>query len=371
MIHIEFIDILLTIGFAQGIFFSLVLTVSRNNQAANRSLAVMMLLWALIPLEIFMLRSESYAQLPWLMGLFWPVSVALLPALWLYINLLLGQTSKHILWHFLPVIVYYCLLVPFFWQPAEVKLALLFESNSPGAGIWQLQVMSFIVLLQNVLYLPLALRKTRHYQARLKDVCSNLEKHNVHWLMLVIGTLMLAFIISIVGTFQAEWMLAAQSIMAVLVTFSLFYASFRSMTQAQIQDEQRIANEVPTQSLQAKPVIPAAIANPIAHALSDIMASQQPYLDYDISLSGLAKLIEVDRTLLSEVLNQHLNTKFYDYINQHRIEAAKTLMQAQDNKSPVTQIACEVGFKSRTTFYNAFKKHTGQTPSQWKQSLIK
>ena len=370
MFQIEFIDILLVIGFVQGLFLGLVLSVTKKNVAANRVLALLMILWAIIPLEIFMVRSEIYYQSPWLIGLLWPVSVALLPSLWLYVSLLLGKPNKRIVWHFTPAIIYYVILLPLYVQSPESKLALLFDSQIIGREIWQLQWMSFVVLAQNLTYLPLAFRKTQAYHHNLEDVISNPEQHNVHWLRLVIITSMVAFLISLFGAFFPAWMLEAQSVMAALIAMSLLYASFRSMTQAQILEEQRIDTPEPEQKPKSYDADFDAVANAVAEKLKEVMAAEQPYLDYDISLSELAEQVGVDRHLLSEVLNQHLHVKFYDFINQYRIAAALSLMQSDYAKTPLTQIASDTGFKSRTTFYNAFKKHTGQTPSQWLKSNI-
>jgi AraC-like DNA-binding protein len=62
-----------------------------------------------------------------------------------------------------------------------------------------------------------------------------------------------------------------------------------------------------------------------------------------------------------------MNTNFYDYINQARVEAAKRALAASD--ASVLAIALEIGYNSRSAFYNAFKKHSGQTPSAYRAEL--
>jgi len=45
------------------------------------------------------------------------------------------------------------------------------------------------------------------------------------------------------------------------------------------------------------------------------MATEKPFLDPDLNANKLAKLIGVSEVELSQILNEHLNTKFYEYIN--------------------------------------------------------
>jgi len=51
-------------------------------------------------------------------------------------------------------------------------------------------------------------------------------------------------------------------------------------------------------------------------------------------------------------------------VNLFRIEAAKKLLQA-NSKLTIEAIGQECGFKSKSSFYSAFKKRTGTTPSKF------
>lgn len=364
--QIDIVDIFLVTGTVQGLFFCMVLLATKNNKQANRPLALLMLLWAVIPFEIFMYRTGGYNLASPLIGIFWPVSVALLPSLWIYVNRLLSGIKKHEALHFVPVVIYYVLMVPFFLSESDDKLSLLYASEIPGYDIWQLQLMSFVVLLQNLIYLPLALFRTLRFQAKLRDNYSFLEKRNIHWLMTVVSVLFVAFLLSFAGVVKPAWMLNSQYLMAALITISLFYACFRSVVQAQVGDPERLVSDHSKDHIQ-QVEDPAflTLAKPVADKLADVMDSDTPYLDYDISLAELASHVGVDRHLLSEVLNKYLHIKFYDYINKYRIDAATQQMTQGVFSKSLSQLANEVGFKSRTTFYAAFKKHTGKTPTAY------
>lgn len=57
---------------------------------------------------------------------------------------------------------------------------------------------------------------------------------------------------------------------------------------------------------------------------------------------------------------------FNDFVNAHRIDEAK-MMLLSDSYSTITidAIAQKLGFRSKSAFYTAFKKHTGNTPKEF------
>jgi AraC-like DNA-binding protein len=65
------------------------------------------------------------------------------------------------------------------------------------------------------------------------------------------------------------------------------------------------------------------------------------------------------------VINQDLGGNFYEWVNGHRIEAAKRALLEQPETS-VLEISEQVGFNSKSTFNAAFRRLAGITPSQWR-----
>ena len=55
------------------------------------------------------------------------------------------------------------------------------------------------------------------------------------------------------------------------------------------------------------------------------------------------------------------------YLTQRRVEHAKMLLLNPEHKVITATFAA--GFKSVPTFYRAFRSHTGQSPTQYRQSL--
>lgn len=98
--------------------------------------------------------------------------------------------------------------------------------------------------------------------------------------------------------------------------------------------------------------------------LSSYMSTQKPYLDNSLTLQDLAQQTNSSERQLSFLINKVLGQHFYDYINSYRIEEACRLLLQNDLN--IQQIMYEVGFNSKSSFNTAFKKNTGQTPSQFR-----
>lgn len=99
--------------------------------------------------------------------------------------------------------------------------------------------------------------------------------------------------------------------------------------------------------------------------LQSIMRNERPYIESTLRLDDLAKMLNLSRNHTSQIINQHFNLSFFDFINKYRIEEAKTLLSKPQEKITVAQIAYDVGFNNRASFYKAFKKFENQNPSQY------
>lgn len=101
------------------------------------------------------------------------------------------------------------------------------------------------------------------------------------------------------------------------------------------------------------------------------MQFDKVYRRSDLTLPKLAALVGCSVNHLSQVINSGIGMSFFDYLNHYRIEYAKQLLgQGIGRHQSVLDIAFTVGFNSNSSFYTAFKKTSGQTPAQYRQSRI-
>lgn len=106
----------------------------------------------------------------------------------------------------------------------------------------------------------------------------------------------------------------------------------------------------------------------IIEKLKNHVLDDEVFLKNDLTIHDVAKGIKVNSSYLSSVINQDLETNFVTYINSFRIERAKALLLDDNfNNYTIEAISEHVGFKSKSSFNNAFKNLVGMTPSEFKK----
>ncbi len=103
--------------------------------------------------------------------------------------------------------------------------------------------------------------------------------------------------------------------------------------------------------------------------LISFMEDQKPYLDPGLDLGKLAQLYGIRKNALSVLINQDINIGFNDFINYWRVEAAKKyLLDASLDHLTIVGLGHRSGFKSKSTFFESFKKYTGMTPNTYMET---
>ena len=102
--------------------------------------------------------------------------------------------------------------------------------------------------------------------------------------------------------------------------------------------------------------------------LIKIMKEEKPYLDPDLSQQKLAEKLSISKENLSQILHEQLRTNLKNFLNQHRIEAAKRkLADPGEADQKLLKIAYDSGFNSKSVFNDAFRKFTGMSPSDFRK----
>jgi AraC-like DNA-binding protein len=102
--------------------------------------------------------------------------------------------------------------------------------------------------------------------------------------------------------------------------------------------------------------------------LDKVMNEKAVYKNPDLKLHELSREVQISGHQLSALLNEHLGKNFTTYINEFRIAEACKMIRA-DQRFTLEAIGYEVGFNSKSTFFAAFKKIKGVTPSNYQQAV--
>jgi len=109
----------------------------------------------------------------------------------------------------------------------------------------------------------------------------------------------------------------------------------------------------------------------LSEKLRLLLEDEKVYLNEELSLTELSDRMAISNKKLSELLNQHLNTNFYNLINDYRINEVKKRLDAGDAlKYTVVSIAYDSGFQSKASFYRIFKQKEGISPSDYRKRVV-
>jgi AraC family transcriptional regulator len=93
----------------------------------------------------------------------------------------------------------------------------------------------------------------------------------------------------------------------------------------------------------------------------------EEHLSEDVPLPALAELVGLSPYHFARAFKQSFGLPPHRYLTSRRIEKAKGLL-ARPSVS-VTQIGFDLGFSEVSSFTNAFRKHAGLSPTEYRRSL--
>ena len=107
----------------------------------------------------------------------------------------------------------------------------------------------------------------------------------------------------------------------------------------------------------------------LAQEIQIILADKKRFLEPNLRVADIARELDVPEYRIRALMLNHFKAKnFNHYVNQMRIEHAKTILTASDKQGwSVLVVGMESGFASIAPFTRAFKEFTGCTPGQYRK----
>jgi len=107
-------------------------------------------------------------------------------------------------------------------------------------------------------------------------------------------------------------------------------------------------------------------------AINKFLTEKKPFLRQKYSLRDLSVDVDISTNYLSAFINRYHKVKYNDFINSYRVGQAKEMIMGGECKHKTLEaISAEAGFNNRNTFTAAFKKETGQSPSEYLKEVKK
>lgn len=100
--------------------------------------------------------------------------------------------------------------------------------------------------------------------------------------------------------------------------------------------------------------------------LESIMEDEKPFKKANLNISMLSTSLNINYTHLSKIIRFKGYQNFNNYLNEHRINYVKTLINESNlQKVTLMYIYTEAGFSNQATFNRVFKSVEGITPSEY------
>lgn len=232
------------------------------------------------------------------------------------------------------------------------------------------------ILIHGFAYTWLSLYRIRKHKKRILHFSSNTVQIELSWIESIVWAAM--FLVCGVIVFNLAFYEAQLNLfMNAFVYAVVLFTAYHSLKQKEIfpDDAQERADalllleDTETDSIQNKMMTDEKLVEEKSR-LNEFLLKEEPYLDTELSLGKLAKMLNLTSHQLSYIINNGFNQNFNGFINKFRVEKAKKLL-VEDRKLDtysIIGIAFDSGFNSKTSFNTAFKKITGQTPSEFKNT---
>lgn len=189
------------------------------------------------------------------------------------------------------------------------------------------------------------------------------ERKEILWILLVLQFCAFCpFILSL----DLEFVILYMPIFGQIYFIYVFYKLSNS-TLLKFHQSDEIKNYQPTTNIKYSGLnIDNNKSEEIFSNIESFIHKEMCYLKPDCTLTYLSQQLRYSANIISMVINTQSRSSFPDYINSLRVKKAEELLLTSKNKHlTIEAIGLECGFNNRTSFYNAFKKHTGKLPTEY------
>lgn len=97
------------------------------------------------------------------------------------------------------------------------------------------------------------------------------------------------------------------------------------------------------------------------------LEEEKCFLDSGMSLSKLSRIVGTNTNYLSKTINIAFGCTFSDLMNHYRVEHVKA--QLQKGGTSIEELAGNSGFRSRSNFFEVFRRETGVTPYKYARTF--
>lgn len=314
------------------------------------------------------------------------IGIALAPLIFLYVKSITTSNfkfKKSYWWHFslaLVVILYrfgiytYDALQPGFSDVQNGILKLQLDET------YIQSILAYIEAPFMLIYLAFTFQLFYNYRKKIIQYFSNIYKLELNWILSFLILFSIIFLYStiqdIIGSqfisldYNERWWLSLLTAMVTLyVGVKGYFTDTNKLNKLNFTFSPKTIGipEISNQFEEEE----KSISNSDIETVRQLMETEKAYLNPELNLSDLAKMANMTRGQLSEIINTSFNKNFNDFVNAYRVEAFKGMLKENKHEQlSLLGIAQECGFNSKATFNRVFKKLTSYSPTEYLKTQL-
>jgi AraC-like DNA-binding protein len=361
-------ELICYIGGLMGILLCIVtLSTSQKSKTVKYSLAAFLIVWSIVVFFGTLIYSGKIIYVIHIFRLDSPLHYLMGPTVYFFTLSTLKpefKFKKNQLLHLLPFLFNFIEFLPFYFNTTANKLSNYENLMAHGSVIMPIHYLlkTFSVLAYFVAQLFLF----KKYQMNKLQVKKS-NQFQVSWFILYFGCQFMLTFASLFDHFSGLHLFGDPYRFIMKMTAFFLYCImigllfFPNILYGNARGKEEIKEKYSHSKLSNEVKID------ILNNLNAYMKGEdKPFQSEKITMAEVAKILKVSTQQISQVINEKTDLNFNDFVNSYRIEEAKKMLLSNTfSKLTIDAIAQKSGFRSKSAFYVAFKKHTGNTPKEF------
>jgi AraC-like DNA-binding protein len=307
------------------------------------------------------------------------LSIAQVPALYLYL-ISLTENSPGVKTYYrhyaIPFISGISVIYFHYIHISQEELASLFSNYFITGELNQRQKVTYYAdltlrngfVMLGIFYLILIHLKVKRHFIRVMNYYSDSEHKKLSWI--TISTAIYLLFVLVGATlfnprsnpviYNSEIILSIPFLLMAIIFWFIGYLGNRQQL-----------NLIPSSGMEASPqaILTEDLRKDLAEKTILTIETDKLYLDPDLCLPDLARIVGTNRYYLSKIINDEFGMNFNNYINQYRISEAVELMKKNPDYS-LSFISIQCGFNVYTSFVRNFKRFMRISPEKYRRKCI-
>jgi len=221
-----------------------------------------------------------------------------------------------------------------------------------------------LLRLQLIIYIIFCLIEIRYLRKKIKEEYSYTKGINLKWAVEFLAIFTVLYVISLFlnnETFNYSFILLINLILGIEgIYYSNTYSELKNNLATVYSTEVQKNDKYFYSPLTEKE------KSVLYDRIYEYVKVKKNYLNADLRLTDIAHALGTNRQYISQIINERTGKNFYYFVNEFRIkEFLERYKSEYFRNMTIEGISSTVGFKSKSSFFNAFKKINGCTPKEF------